>query len=89
MDEVEFTIKFFQNRLDLFTPYEGPKTEHTFKSLVKEIESPLVMKLIESLKKGEVGEFTVNAGYLNGTQDEDESLKDEVMPKLFQEWDPS
>lgn len=46
-------------------------------------------KLIESVKKGERCEFTINAGFLNGTQDEDESLTDDHLISLFPSWDKS
>lgn len=60
-----------------------------YNGVLKTFESPLMVKLIESVKKGERSEFTINAGYLNGTQDDEETLEDNKLIELFPIWDKS
>lgn len=52
------------------------------------IESPLIMRLLESLKRGEKAEFTVIAAMFNNCADED-SFKDELLPTLIPGYDSS
>lgn len=75
-DEVEVQIKFYQGKTDLFEPWSGPTHDFEYSGLVSDIKSQLLIKLLESMRKGEKAEFTINAGFLNGSQEEDESLED-------------
>jgi hypothetical protein len=61
-DEVTAEVAFCQERGDIFEPFNG-EWMHKLDLVgpVKSIESPLVKRLIESMKRGEQAEFTVVA----------------------------
>ena len=67
VDEVTVDFEFYQGRADLFSPYVGETYKWTFEGILAKCPSLLIIKLVESLKKGEFADFTINAGYLNGT----------------------
>lgn len=87
VDEVTVDCEFYQGRDDLFNAYQGETQRWTFEGILQKCPSPLVIKLVESLKKGEVADFTINAGYLNGTQDAEETLIDAGLESILDSWD--
>ena len=88
-DEVTVKCEIYQNKLDMFEEWQGETTPFEYTGELKKIESPLMVKLIESVKKGERCEFTVNAGFLNGSQDDEDTLTDDKFIELFPQWDKS
>jgi hypothetical protein len=56
----------YQNKGDIFKRYEGTYLyKSSFNTQLKQIESPLIRRLIEAMKVGENSEFTVIAEQFN------------------------
>ena len=87
-DEVTAEVAFCQERGDIFEPFNG-EWMHKLDLVgpVKSIESPLVKRLIESMKRGEQAEFTVVASQFNNKNEED-SFTDTVITEKIPGYNP-
>jgi len=89
LDEITASVKVYQDRGDVFEPFQDVAIyTKDYDCQFGKIESPLVTRVLESLKRGEKAEFTVIAALFNNLSDED-SFKDEILPKLLPSYDPS
>lgn len=75
-DEVQFTAKFYQDRGDCFLAYSDIDTCKSvqFESIFNKVESKILEKCLENLKRGEAAEFTVSKFYLDGSLPEGEGM---------------
>lgn len=77
----------YQDRGDVFEKYEGAHSfSLEYKGQLQNVESPLISRLVEALKRGETAEFSVHADMFNNEEEVD-SFKDSVLPTQISGYD--